>query len=262
MNPNRSNRRVHSAEFKTQVLGSCQQPGASVAAMAIGRGLNPNVVRKWLAGQNLKRMGAAMPAPAPRVPGLQFVPVELAKSEPRLTNVPASQPDIRIERESTDLRLTLQCASSAVPSCAALLRAMADTMTVVCGSTPVIRIDTLWLCSHPQDMRADADRLLNVVSTPSARRARTTATSLPMRGPSASNCSCATASARGAPRAGCTPGGSSGSRAVRLSGPRCQRYSSQRRSSMPPRSACPGSVWANSASSAAPDRRGCHGRMR
>jgi hypothetical protein len=31
---------------------------------------------------------------------------------------------------------------------------------------------------------------------------------------------------------------------------------------MPPRSACPGSVWANSASSAAPDRRGCHGRMR
>jgi hypothetical protein len=76
-------------------------------------------------------MGAAMPAPAPRVPGLQFVPVELAKSEPRLTNVPASQPDIRIDGESTDLRLTLQCASSAVPSCAALLRALADTMTVV-----------------------------------------------------------------------------------------------------------------------------------
>lgn len=131
MNPSRPNHRVHSAEFKTPVLGACQQPGASVAAMAIGRCLNPNVVRKWLAGQTLKRMGAAMPAPAPRVPGLQFVPVELAKSEPRLTNVPASQPDIRIDGESTDLRLTLQCASSAVPSCAALLRALADTMTVV-----------------------------------------------------------------------------------------------------------------------------------
>lgn len=27
----------------------------------------------------------------------------------------------------------------------------------------MIRIDTLWLCSQPQDMRAGADRLLNVV---------------------------------------------------------------------------------------------------
>ena len=27
----------------------------------------------------------------------------------------------------------------------------------------MIRIDTLWLCSQPQDMRAGADRLLSVV---------------------------------------------------------------------------------------------------
>ena len=27
----------------------------------------------------------------------------------------------------------------------------------------MIRIDTLWLCTQPQDMRAGADRLLNVV---------------------------------------------------------------------------------------------------
>lgn len=131
MNPNRSNRRVHSSEFKAQVLGECLQPGASVAAVAIARGLNPNVVRKWLAGQNLKRMGAAVPAPAPRVPGLQFVQVEVAQSEPRISNVPASQPDIRIELERAGLRLTLQCAASAGPAYAALLRALADTMAVV-----------------------------------------------------------------------------------------------------------------------------------
>jgi transposase len=36
----------------------------------------------------------------------------------------------------------------------------------------VIRIDTLWLCSQPQDMRAGADRLLNiVVNTVGAARA-------------------------------------------------------------------------------------------
>lgn len=36
----------------------------------------------------------------------------------------------------------------------------------------MIRIDSLWLCSHPQDMRAGADRLLNiVVNTVGAARA-------------------------------------------------------------------------------------------
>ena len=61
MNPHCSNRRTHSSEFKAQVIGECQQPDASVAAVAIAHGLNPNVVRKWLAGQNLKRMCVFLP---------------------------------------------------------------------------------------------------------------------------------------------------------------------------------------------------------
>ncbi|MBK7062361.1 MAG: transposase [Rubrivivax sp.] len=100
MNPNHSNRRVHSSEFKLQVLGECKQPGASVAAVAVARGLNPNVVRKWRAGRNLKRMDAGAPAPAPTaplLPALQFVPVELAKFELHQPSIPASQPDIRIK---------------------------------------------------------------------------------------------------------------------------------------------------------------------
>jgi transposase len=31
------------------------------------------------------------------------------------------------------------------------------------GVIAVIRIDTLWLCTQPQDMRASGDRLLNIV---------------------------------------------------------------------------------------------------
>ena len=130
MNPNRSNRRVHSSEFKAQVLAECNQPGASVAAVAIARGLNPNVVRKWLAGKNMKRMYAAVPATAPRIPPLQFVPVELVKSERHHANIPAPQPDIRLELDRGGLRLKLQCAASAGPAYAALLRALADTMAV------------------------------------------------------------------------------------------------------------------------------------
>jgi transposase len=129
MTPNRSNRRVHGPEFKAQVIGQCQQPGASVAAVAIGHGLNPNVVRKWLAGQNLKRMGAAKPANAPQVAALQFVPVELAKSEHLAAKASASRPDLRMELEHGGLRLKLQCAASSAPAYASLLRALADTMT-------------------------------------------------------------------------------------------------------------------------------------
>jgi transposase len=133
MNPNhshRSNRRTHSSEFKAQVLGECQQPGASVAAVAVAHGLNPNVVRKWLAGQNLKRMDAAVPAAAPHVSPLQFVAVELAKPEHHRVDPPASQPDIRIELERGGLHLKLQCAAHAGPTYAALLRALADTMVL------------------------------------------------------------------------------------------------------------------------------------
>ena len=130
MNPNRSNRRVHSSEFKAQVLGECRQPDASVAAVAIGHGLNPNVVRKWLAGQNLKRMAAKTPVPAQRVRPLQFVPVELTKAE-YLANLPPSLPDIRIELERGGLRLKLQCSAGAAPQYAALLRALADTMAAI-----------------------------------------------------------------------------------------------------------------------------------
>jgi transposase len=40
-------RRRHSAELKARVLGECAQPGASVARVALSRGINANVVHKW-----------------------------------------------------------------------------------------------------------------------------------------------------------------------------------------------------------------------
>jgi transposase len=49
-----SQRRVHSAEFKSAVLVECRQPGASVAAVALSHGLNVNLERKLLVGRGLK----------------------------------------------------------------------------------------------------------------------------------------------------------------------------------------------------------------
>ena len=57
-------RRVHAAGFKAKVLAQCQEPGASVAAVAMANGLNANLVRKWLAGRGLKRAGLVVPGAA------------------------------------------------------------------------------------------------------------------------------------------------------------------------------------------------------
>ena len=128
MHPNRSSRRVHSAEFKARILAECRQPGASISAVAIAHGLNTNVVRKWLAGRGLKRMREAVPATAGGVvPNLRFVPVELTRTESVVTSV-ASDPDIRIELQRGGLHVKLQCASSAAALYAAQLRALADAL--------------------------------------------------------------------------------------------------------------------------------------
>ena len=37
-------RRRHAAQLKEQVLAECAEPGASVAAVALARGLNANLV--------------------------------------------------------------------------------------------------------------------------------------------------------------------------------------------------------------------------
>jgi transposase-like protein len=42
-------RRWYTDPFKRQIIESCLQPGASVSKIAVDNGLNPNLVRKWLA---------------------------------------------------------------------------------------------------------------------------------------------------------------------------------------------------------------------
>lgn len=43
----RGTRRRHSAELKTRVLDACNEPGASVARIAMEHGLNANLVHRW-----------------------------------------------------------------------------------------------------------------------------------------------------------------------------------------------------------------------
>jgi transposase len=56
---------------KQALITLCQQPGASVSAIAVANGINPNVVRRWL---NLAQVGRALPHDGPAA----LLPVMLA----------------------------------------------------------------------------------------------------------------------------------------------------------------------------------------
>ena len=44
----RPRRREYCVEFKSSVLEQCPQPGASLAGIALGHGINPNMVHRWM----------------------------------------------------------------------------------------------------------------------------------------------------------------------------------------------------------------------
>jgi len=46
--PTRRRRRVHSPQFKAELVAICQQPGMSMAAVALDHGINANLLRRWV----------------------------------------------------------------------------------------------------------------------------------------------------------------------------------------------------------------------
>jgi transposase len=65
-------RRRHSKAFKARILTACEQPGASVASVALANGLNANLVHKWR--RLAKDLSSSQPAPA------DFIPVPMLPS--------------------------------------------------------------------------------------------------------------------------------------------------------------------------------------
>lgn len=139
-------RRVHGAEIKAQVLAECQQPGASVAAVALAHDLNANLVRRWLVGRGLKRTGLVAPravrspSPTSTLPvgergatpaaSLHFLPVELSAPSMAVPTAELAEPtcsdatiDIELHRAGTELRVRWPAAQA--ESCAAWLREFA-----------------------------------------------------------------------------------------------------------------------------------------
>ena len=110
----RRRRRIHSDEFKAQVVAACKPAGVSMAAVALAHGINANLARRWVVAAE-QRSGAQSAAVTGGVATTSFVPLTLAPS------VPASA-DIRIElrRGATAISVSWPCA--AAPECAAWMR--------------------------------------------------------------------------------------------------------------------------------------------
>jgi len=114
--PSGRRRRNHSAEFKASVIRACEQPGVSLAAVALANGLNATMVRKWV-----REAKAPVQTPRPIVPLAPSAAHGAAPSFIPLP-VPAVPADIRIELQRSGMAINVTWPSSAAPECAAWLR--------------------------------------------------------------------------------------------------------------------------------------------
>jgi transposase len=110
-------RRFYSVELKLQVVQTCAQPGASIAAVALQHGINANIVHRWIREH---RQGMLVTQPQ------AFVPVTLsAQPEPVDTIQPvavAATAEIRMELRRGTSSVTVMWPSELASDCGAWLR--------------------------------------------------------------------------------------------------------------------------------------------
>ena len=117
--PSRRRRRVHSEEFKASVVRASQQPGVSMASVALANGLNATMLRRWV-------VEAERGAGSPRLSSTAMVH---AQAKPAFVQMPLPVPtasaasgDIRIEVQRGALRVAVSWPAGAAAQCAAWLR--------------------------------------------------------------------------------------------------------------------------------------------
>ena len=116
--PARRRRRNHSSEFRASSIKACQQPGISVAAVALANGINANMLRKWVreaeAQDKGKPTALTLPASNSSQEPPQFIPLALPAAAP--------VPDIRIEVQRGSTTVRVNWPTSVASECAAWLK--------------------------------------------------------------------------------------------------------------------------------------------
>jgi transposase len=103
--PAAGRRRLHSDEFKADAVAAASQPGVSMASVALARGINANLLRRWV--REAKLPAGKMLTKAATT-ALAFVPVRL--SEPV---APAGEIRIELRRGATTVTVGWPVAAAA-----------------------------------------------------------------------------------------------------------------------------------------------------
>ena len=112
--PGRRRRRTYSAEFKAEAIAACRKPGVSMAAAALERSMNANVLRRWVVEAERAAAGVAppvrvLPAPPSAKDGFVAIPMPPKAAEERL---------VQVELRRGSLTVTVQWPASAMRECA------------------------------------------------------------------------------------------------------------------------------------------------
>ncbi|MBC7940878.1 MAG: transposase [Chitinophagaceae bacterium] len=113
----RRRRRTHSEEFKADAVAACMQQGISMAAVAMARGVNANLLRRWVREAEVTSLTDCSSHKAPSTPVLPkstFLPMTLPAA--------AAAQDIRIELRRGAMSITMTWPSDAAAECAAWMR--------------------------------------------------------------------------------------------------------------------------------------------
>jgi len=108
----RRRRRLHSDEFKADAVAAASQPGMSMAAVALTRGINANLLRRCVREAELP-VAMAVSTVASAAPA--FVPVQLPPPA-------AAVADIRIEVRRGTTTVTATSPMAAAADCAGWMR--------------------------------------------------------------------------------------------------------------------------------------------
>ena len=122
MHSKREPHRRHGDELKAQVLAACDEPGASVAAVALAHNLNANLVHKRRRGRGAKP--AASPPVLNQAASTSFIALSLPGPLAAAAESPSPRPaaDIRVQLKRGTTAVVVSWPSSAAADCAAWMR--------------------------------------------------------------------------------------------------------------------------------------------
>jgi len=111
---------------KQALIALCQQPGASVSAIAVANGINPNVVRRWLSLAQVER--ASQNGQSPALLPVMLAGQAVAEAETQASTLATRSTTTTMRTSPLTVEFCIECATATVRFSAPL---DAETLKVI-----------------------------------------------------------------------------------------------------------------------------------